>query len=161
MDTGLQSLVTIAQFHRLPAEPEQLAHQFAQPGQAFGDNELLQAAKALTLKEKQLEIPLSEIQNRVLPAIAKLKDGSYVILARHGGGADSTDQEKPASNLLIHDLREKAPKTLSYDAFSGIWSGELIGRQGLSESLQQKFDITWFMPALVKYRKLFGEVLIT
>jgi subfamily B ATP-binding cassette protein HlyB/CyaB len=82
MDTGLQALVTIAQFHRLPAESEQLAHQFAQPGQVFGERELLQAAKALTLKAKQLKIPLSEVENRVLPAIAKLKDGSYVILAR-------------------------------------------------------------------------------
>jgi subfamily B ATP-binding cassette protein HlyB/CyaB len=50
MDTALQALVTIAQFHRLPAEPAQLAHQFGQPGQSFGDTELLQAAKALTLK---------------------------------------------------------------------------------------------------------------
>ncbi len=33
-------------------------------------------------------------------------------------------------------------------------------RQGLGESLQQKFDISWFIPSLVKYRKLFGEVLI-
>src|SRR5690606_29149867 len=44
-----------------------------------------------------------------------------------------------------------------------IWSGELIvltRRHGLSESLQQKFDITWFIPSLVKYRKLFGEVLL-
>jgi subfamily B ATP-binding cassette protein HlyB/CyaB len=51
MDTALQALlVTIAQFHKLPAEPAQLAHQFGQPGQSFGDTELLQAAKALTLK---------------------------------------------------------------------------------------------------------------
>ena len=29
MDTGLQSLIAIARFHQLPAEPGQIAHQFA------------------------------------------------------------------------------------------------------------------------------------
>lgn len=162
MDTGLLSLVTIAQFHRLPAEPEQLAHQFAKPGKVFGDSELLQAAKALTLKAKLLKIALSEVQNRVLPAIAKLSDGSYVILARLSSKSDSTDEER-STNLLIHDLRDDSPKTLTQEEFQTNWSGELIlltRRQGLGESLQQKFDISWFIPALVKYRKLFGEVLI-
>ena len=49
MDTGLHSLVAIARFHQLPAETEQLQHQFAQPGIDFSHTEILQAAKALTL----------------------------------------------------------------------------------------------------------------
>ena len=30
----------------------------------------------------------------------------------------------------------------------------------LPESLQQKFDISWFIPSLIKYRRLFAEILI-
>ena len=51
MDTGLNTLVAIARFHQLPAEPEQLAHEFSHPGEAFTDIDILRAAKALTLKE--------------------------------------------------------------------------------------------------------------
>jgi subfamily B ATP-binding cassette protein HlyB/CyaB len=52
---------------------------------------------------------------------------------------------------------------MGLESISAIWSGELIllaRRQGHGESLQQKFDISWFIPSLVKYRKIFAKVLI-
>ncbi len=162
MDTGLHSLVAIARFHQLPAEPEQLAHQFAEPGKPFSDTQLLSAAKALTLRAKRLSPSLDQIKSDTLPAIAKAQDGSYFILARLGEGS-AADGESTTHTYLIHDLREQAPRSISQEEFQALWSGELIlvtRRQGLGESLQQKFDISWFIPSLVKYRKLFSEVLI-
>ncbi len=163
MDTALNTLIAIAHFHQLPAEPEQLVHQFGKPGERFSDTELLQAAKALTLKAKCLKPSLDDVDNAVLPGIAKLQDGSYVILARIAHPDSSVDQQDGPIGVLIHDLREDSPKSMTLEVFNAIWSGELIlltRRHGLAESLQQKFDISWFIPALVKYRKLFGEVLI-
>lgn len=162
MDTGLQSLTAIARFHQLPAEPEQLAHQFAEPGKLFSDTQLLSAAKALTLKAKCVSPGFSQIKNEVLPAIAKALDGTYFILARVGENTDATEPNATRT-FLIHDLREAAPRSVSQAEFAALWSGELIlvtRRQGLGESLQQKFDISWFIPSLIKYRKLFGEVLL-
>jgi len=161
MDTGLNTLVAIARFHQLPAEPDQLAHEFSQPGEQFSDTEILRAAKALTLKAKCLKSSLSDINPAILPAIAKTKEGAYIIVARvmeEGEGS-----QKHITDLLIHDLREQAPRSVSAAEFEQLWSGELIAitrRQGLGESLQQKFDISWFIPSLVKYRKLFYEVLL-
>lgn len=158
MDTGLHSLVAIARFHQLPAEPEQLAHQFAKPGETLTDAELLIAAKALMLKAKCLMPELAQIKKDALPAIAKAKDGTYFILA---GVENVVDGDSP--NVLIHDLREAAPQSLSQKAFEALWSGEMIlltRRQGIGESLQQTFDLSWFIPSLVKYRKLFAEVVI-
>ncbi|MGD8914568.1 MAG: cysteine peptidase family C39 domain-containing protein, partial [Candidatus Thiodiazotropha sp.] len=163
MDTGLNTLIAIARFHQLPAEPEQIAHQFGKPGLPFFDSELLLAAKALTLKAKRLKPSLPELDNSVLPAIAKLKDGSYIILARVAKADPSGDQQQAQPGVLVHDLRENSPKNMDLESFNAIWSGELIllaRRQGLGESLQQKFDISWFIPSLVKYRKIFTEVLI-
>ncbi len=164
MDTGLHSLVTIARFHQLPAEPDQLAHQFSVPGEDFADTQLLLAAKALTLKAKHLTPSLADLNNAMLPAIAKTRDGHYFILARLSTNAEAAANPKPAEDsVLIHDLREDAPRSLSMTALEELWSGELIvltRRQGFGESLQQRFDISWFIPSLVKYRKLFGEVLL-
>ncbi|MDP9130812.1 MAG: type I secretion system permease/ATPase, partial [Candidatus Binatota bacterium] len=73
------------------------------------------------------------------------------------------DGSTPTRTYLIHDLRESAPRSVSQAEFTTLWSGELIlvaRRHGLGESLQQKFDISWFIPSLVKYRKLFSEVLL-
>lgn len=164
MDTGLNCLVAIARFHRLPAEPDQLSHQFGIHGQVFSDTELLLSAKALTLKAKVIRPKVSELSNAALPAIAKTVDGHYIILARTAmDSEDSTSNDKTPSKVLIHDLRESAPQSISIEEFQQLWSGELIAltrRVGLGESLQKKFDISWFIPSLVKYRKLFIEVLI-
>ncbi len=167
-DTGLQALVAIARFHQLPAEPTQLAHEFASPGQCFAETELLRAAKALTLKAKLLRPSLSKLNNAMLPAIVKDRDGDYFILARLATQEPSENTEvggnnQPAITVLIHDLRKTAPQSLTLDEFDSQWSGELIAltrRHGFGERLQQTFDITWFIPSLVKYRKLFSEVLI-
>ncbi|MFN3581222.1 MAG: ABC transporter transmembrane domain-containing protein, partial [Pseudomonas sp.] len=165
MDTGLQSLVAIARFHQLPAEPEQLAHQFCESGQLFSDTELLIAAKALTLKAKKITPSLAELNNGALPAIAKAADGSYFILARVAPAVEAAQEGEPGkeATALIHDLREQAPRVVSFSELQQLWSGELIGltrRTASGESLTQKFDISWFIPSLVRYRKLFGEVLI-
>ncbi|MEO0444124.1 MAG: type I secretion system permease/ATPase, partial [Pseudomonadota bacterium] len=87
------------------------------------------------------------------------------------GKEPSAPDEKPSAidkapeitGVLIHDLREEAPRSISLEELDSIWTGELIAltrRQSLGERLQQHFDISWFIPSLVKYRKLFGEVLI-
>lgn len=163
MDTGLQSLVAIARFHQLPAESEQLAHQYGVPDEHFDETKILQAAKALTLKAKKLRPALDGISNAILPAIAKAKDGSYFILAKISDATDDGNERNAKSGVLIQDLRDDGPKKLSLEDFKALWSGDLIAlarRQGLSESLQQTFDISWFIPSLVKYRKLFSEVII-
>ena len=160
MDTGLHSLVALARFHQLPAEPDQLAHQFGKPGELFADTEILQAAKALTLKAKKLTLNFQQLQQAPLPAIAKLNDGAYIILAKV---AENESNEASETTVLIHDLREKAPKAVTLAELETVCSGEVIlitRRHGLAESLQRKFDITWFIPSLIKYRKLFREVLI-
>ena len=173
MDTGLHSLVTIARLYQIAAEPDQLAHEFGEPGKDFSETEILQSAKALTLKAKSLSLTVDTLQTSILPAIAQHNDGHYFIIARL---SVNENQQQPPENkgdsnnqvaqktALIHDLQEDAPRAITLDELSGIWTGKLIAltrRHHLGQSLQQHFDISWFIPSLVKYRKLFGEVLIS
>jgi subfamily B ATP-binding cassette protein HlyB/CyaB len=163
MDTGLQALVAIARFHQLPAEPEQLVHQYTKSGEIFSDTEILLAAKALTLKAKCIKLKPDQLKKSALPAIAKHRDGSYFIIARLSEKNPSQELKDMEVKVLIHDLREQSPKTVSLKYFSDIYSGKLImlaRRQNLSDSLQQQFGLSWFIPSLVKYRKLFSEILI-
>ena len=169
-DTGLHALVMLARFHQLPAEPEKLAHDFGQPGQLFTETEILQAAKALTLKAKALELSATSLKPGILPAIAQHKDGSHFIIVRLGtdetkdtDANDTKPVEQKTTKVLIHDIREQIPRSIPIEELDEIWTGQLIAiarRQSLGESLQQKFDISWFIPSLVKYRKLFAEVLL-
>ncbi len=162
MDTGLHSLVAIAHFHQIPAEPQQLEHEFGIPEQLFTDTDILRAAKSLTLKAELITTSLDSLDNKTLPAIAKLKNGKYIIVARVKKSEDES-QLTGLQELLIHDLTEEAPRVVSAEDFEQMWTGSIIAltrRQGFGEKLQKAFDISWFIPSLVKYRKLFKEVVI-
>ncbi|MGQ0557453.1 MAG: type I secretion system permease/ATPase [Nitrospiraceae bacterium] len=150
-DSGLISLLILARFHDLPADGSQLRHQFAQSGQALSDTDLLRAAKHLGLKAGLVRTMWSKLQGTSLPAMAKRTDGRYVVLAK-----------VEADKVLVQDPIEARPLVLSREQFEAVWTGELIlcTKRAHVRLQDLKFDFTWFIPAIVKYRKFFGEVLV-
>jgi subfamily B ATP-binding cassette protein HlyB/CyaB len=150
-DSGLACLIILARFFGLPADPGQLQHQFLQSGQSFTERELLLAAKHLGLKAGATTSDASRLAATPLPALAMRNDGRFVIVAR-------ADAEK----VLIQDPFEARPVTMACAEFAAQWSGRLIlftKRAGLRPE-DRKFDFTWFIPAIIKHRRLFGEVLL-
>lgn len=157
IDSGLRALITIARYHQLPAEEEQIRHQFGCPGNPFSATEVLRAAKSLGFKARMLTATLESLSNSTLPAVLLTKDGRFLVLARIAEKQEEKEQE-----ALILDPAESQPRTVSVGDLSSFWSGELIlitKRGGLLDSFKE-FDIKWFIPALLKYRKLFAEVLL-
>jgi subfamily B ATP-binding cassette protein HlyB/CyaB len=151
VDTGLASLVVIARFHALAADPQQLSHEFSESGKPCSVAELLLAAKKLGLKAKHVSTTPDRIPKTPLPAIACDRDGNFFVLA-------NADLER----VLIHDPKTARPELMPVEAFAARWNGELIllaSRASLAGELA-KFDFTWFIPSIVKYRKLLGEVLL-
>jgi subfamily B ATP-binding cassette protein HlyB/CyaB len=86
-----------------------------------------------------------------LPAVAKRTDGRYVVLAKI-----------EAEKVLVQDPVEARPLVLSREQFESAWTGELLlfTKRAQLRLQDLKFDFTWFIPAIVKYRKLLGEVLV-
>jgi len=149
VDTGLLGLAMLARFHGVAADPDQLAHDFKEPGRLFGTDQILLAARHLGLKAKRVKTDWLRLERTPLPALAVDNDGCFFVLARLDG-----DQ------ALIQDPRVERPQVLSQADFCARWSGELIlftSRASLAGDLA-RFDFTWFIPAVVKYRKLLGEV---
>jgi subfamily B ATP-binding cassette protein HlyB/CyaB len=163
MDTGLHALVFLARLHKVSAEPEQLAHEFAEPGQSFSTQTILRAAKALDLRAKSIKADLTQLRQVTLPAIAEGPDGQYFIIARVSGSSKDRTEPGTSPTALIQALDAEAPRTVTLEELEQIWNGRLIlltRRIGLSEGLHKTFDISWFIPSLVKYRTLFMEVVI-
>lgn len=159
VDTGLESFVALAQFHQVALDADQLRHQFVKPGDVISDSELLRAAKNTGFKARIVKSSFDRLNNSLLPAMAKTKSGEYFILARSSEkAADGTGDTR----FLVLHAGEKTPQQLSFEEFDELWGGELLlltKRDKLLGSVRD-FDISWFIPSLVKYRKLFGEVLI-
>ena len=151
LDTGLACLVMLARFHQIAADPDQLAHQFKMSGDPFSQTEILLAARHLCLQAKPVKTSIDRLDRTPLPAMAMDNAGGYFILARFD-----------ADKALIHDPKAERPQVVSRDELLARWSGELIlftSRASLVGEMA-KFDFSWFIPAVVKYRKLLGEVLL-
>ncbi|MEK7350080.1 MAG: ABC transporter transmembrane domain-containing protein, partial [Nitrospirota bacterium] len=113
--------------------------------------DLLRAAKHLGLKAGLLKSEWGKLPGTPFPAVAKRTDGRYVVLAKIDG-----------DKALIQDPVEGRPLVLSREQFETAWTGELLlfTKRANLRLQDLKFDFTWFIPALVKYRKFLGEVLI-
>jgi subfamily B ATP-binding cassette protein HlyB/CyaB len=150
-DSGLICLLILARFYSLPANGEQLRHQFGETGKVFTEQDILRASKSLGLKAGLMEMTTSQLVKAPLPAMAQRKDGRYVILAKVEG-----------DKVLIQDPVEGRPTILPKATFEEQWNGRLILFTMRAHLRPQdlKFDFTWFIPAIVKYRTFLGEVLV-
>ena len=151
LDTGLVSILLLARYFGVPADPEQLQHEFGQAGQHLQEADLLRIAKSLDLKVSAIQSEWDRLALVTLPAIAQKKDGQFFVIA-------SADED----NVLVHDPQEARPLTLPRASFEQAWNGRLLlfSQRASAESTQRRFDFSWFIPAVVKYRKLLGEILL-
>ena len=155
---ALASLCLIARFHQVAADPATLAHQLGiTPNERVTKEAILRAAKFLGLKAKVSRTRPERLSNTPLPAIAVTLDASgeeeMVVLAQCDG--NRVLLQRPAS-------AQPQPVIESVEVFASHWTGDLIliaSRANLVGELA-KFDFSWFIPSMVKYRKLLGEVLL-
>jgi subfamily B ATP-binding cassette protein HlyB/CyaB len=156
LHAALQALSMLARLHQVRADPDMLLHQL---GRGAGDEAsveaVLQGAGHLGLKAKAVRCTPARLAMTPLPALAWLRDGRVVVLAQCGG-----------QRVLYQDPSATAagarPVIEPLAVFTEQWSGALVliaSRASLTGELA-RFDFSWFIPSLVKYRALFGEVLL-
>lgn len=149
-DTGLICLVQLARFHQIAADEQQIAHEHGAPSELFAADDLVRAGRRLGLKTRAVDTSWKRLADTPLPAIAQHKDGHFFVIA-------GVQEDK----VLIRDPLEQRPLTLPRELFEEAWSGQLIlvTRRASLKEMSGKFGFGWFVPAIVKHRKLFGEVL--
>jgi subfamily B ATP-binding cassette protein HlyB/CyaB len=147
-ESALLALVILLRCHGVGAEPEQLRHSIG--SSRIGVAEMLRCAKEMDLKARAVSTKWERLATTPLPGIAVLRDGGFLILGRAA-----------ADKVLVHRPAAQNPETMTREQFETIWTGGLIlmaRRSGLTD-LSRRFDITWFMGAISKYRRMLTEVL--
>jgi subfamily B ATP-binding cassette protein HlyB/CyaB len=89
-----------------------------------------------------------------LPAIAMLKDSAAIILKMEENTADP--------RVLVQRGDGEKPEVWTQEELADRFAGRLLlmtSREHVSGE-QRKFDISWFIPALVRYRRPLRDVLI-
>jgi ATP-binding cassette, subfamily B, bacterial HlyB/CyaB len=148
-DSGLLSLVLLLRMHGIPADADQICHRMAQD--TIGIPEILRCAREYGLKARTVKTSWARLERTPLPAIAVLHDGSFLIV----GSADD-------NKVLLQRPPGLQPEAMTKAEFEDLWDGQLIlmARRATLSDLSRRFDITWFLGAIRKYRRLLGEVLI-
>ncbi|HEX2539806.1 MAG TPA: type I secretion system permease/ATPase [Caldimonas sp.] len=153
---ALQALSMLARFHQVRADPDMLLHQLGRSSSDAATVEaLVLSARHLGLKAKAVRCSGDRLGMSPLPALARLNDGRVVVLAQCAGQRvlyQDPCAAGPGARPVIEPLA----------LFLERWSGTLVliaSRASLTGELA-RFDFSWFIPSLVKYRALFGEVLL-
>ncbi|PSO31363.1 type I secretion system permease/ATPase [Bradyrhizobium sp. MOS002] len=147
-DTGLDALLTLLHLQGVAADRAQLRHRLGVA--SFGAADIVRCARSLGLKARTYRTQWSRLSDTPLPAIAMLRDGGFMVIAKAS-----------ADKVLVQSPQAQRPVLMDRDELCAIWDGGLIlmvRRAGLSD-LGRHFDITWFIGAIGKYRRLLGEVL--
>lgn len=150
MDTGLNGLITIAAYYGIPADARNIVHIFSLQDHRMTDRDIILAAGELKMKCRKAKVNRYSLRKMVLPALLKLKDDTYVVLAKAA-------QEK----LLVLYPWERAPKVMEESELAEVWDGEIflfIPRERHRRNV--KFGFRWFIPSVLKYKRPLLEVLL-
>lgn len=149
IDAGLYSFVNIARFHNIPADPEQIIHALAIGEEGMQEGDILRAAKEFKLKGKASTVGYDTLAKLPLPVIIGLKKEKFAILAK-------VDDNK----LLVLMPDGTPPKVMNKADFTRKWTGRVVlFTQRFWKDSERKFDIKWFIPTIIKYKKPLLEVL--
>ncbi|MCA3586120.1 MAG: type I secretion system permease/ATPase [Phenylobacterium sp.] len=146
-DTGLGALMLVLGFHQISADLAQLQHAL---GKADGAEarDLVSLARRLRARARLARVRASEMSRAPLPLIARDPEGAFFVLAAIRDGEALV--QRPWA----------APETVGLAALQASWQEEVVlitTREGAIG--EGRFDVSWFIPALVRYRGLIGDVL--
>ncbi|ULK97093.1 type I secretion system permease/ATPase [Bradyrhizobium sp. I71] len=146
-DQGLIALVMMLRFNGLAVDPERIRHQF---GTIIRVAEVLRCAKELGLKARVVRTNWTRLSRLPMPALAILREDRFLIFGK------ATDER-----VIALEPGRPQPVMMSRMELEAIWDGAVIlmTRRASLSDLARRFDITWFLGAIRKYRRLLLEVL--
>jgi ATP-binding cassette, subfamily B, bacterial HlyB/CyaB len=154
-DATLGCFILLAKFLGVPADAGQLAHERGKGDAPWSLEDVVRSSKRLGLIA-QIKAPAPDKLGALpLPALVESKDGGAFILLK-------LEDDVDAPRALIQRADAQAPEVLTKLQLLETFSGRLMlitSREQMAGATRP-FDISWFIPALVKYRKPLRDVLV-
>lgn len=149
VDSGVRALATLLAVHKIAVDPQQLRHELGHHDALTPDDVLRLAKRQDGVLARLVHVNFDRLVRQPLPVMANGPESWFLI----GRASDSEVLiQRPGSNV----------ERLVRDELEAIWSGEIIlltTRESVGGAAG-RFDIRWFIPQVVRYRKLIGEVLL-
>ncbi len=152
---SLACFVLLAKYLGVAADPEQIAHDRGKGDDPYSLEDLSRIARKLGLIARLRPAQAAELRKLPVPALLETTGGDAVILLR-------VEDEAIKPRYLVQRGDSERP-----EVWSGVDLAERFGGRALLLTSREAmtgdarpFDISWFIPALVKYRSPLRDVLI-
>lgn len=155
VDPSLAAFVLLVKFLGLPADPSQILHDRGKGDAPLSLEDLSRTAKKLGLVARLRRASVAELRKLPLPALMGCADGGAVILLK-------VEDDSLNPRYLVQHGNRAGPDIWSADETEQHFGGKLLlltSREKMAGDARP-FDISWFIPALVKYRASLRDVLI-
>jgi subfamily B ATP-binding cassette protein HlyB/CyaB len=149
LESGVQALALLLSVHQIAVDPVQLRHELGHANSLSPADIVRLARRQSGARAKSVSVLPGRLSSQPLPALASGPEGWFIIgrLVE-----DGVLIQRPGLQV------EKVDRA----ALDALWDGGLVlvttrespGLQG------KRFDLTWFIPQIVRYRRLIGEVLL-
>jgi ATP-binding cassette, subfamily B, bacterial HlyB/CyaB len=154
-DPALACFVLLARFLGVPADPQQIGHDRGKGDTPYTLEDLSRIAKKLGLVSRIRRCEPDELARMPLPALAPLSDGDAAVILK-------VEESGDEPRVLVQHADGERPEIWTAAELRERFSGRLLlmtARDRVAGDARP-FDISWFIPALVKYRKPLRDVLI-
>jgi ATP-binding cassette, subfamily B, bacterial HlyB/CyaB len=152
LDRGLRALCGIAAYHRISADPVQLARELALGGREADEAALIRAAKLIGLKARLVaEVTAERLKTLPVPAIVRANGAIMLFAGRNASGLCRLVD--PISHAVQEAPLEDVARLIGGKA---LLFARRIGDAGAGPS---QFGVRWFLPTIWRYRRPLGHVL--
>jgi subfamily B ATP-binding cassette protein HlyB/CyaB len=159
-DEALSCFVLLAKFLSVPADGDQILHDRGKGDAPFTFEDLARIAKKLDLIARIRTCDVGGLSKLPLPALISLREDRTAILLK-------VDDRDGSATFLVQRADGQRPEIWTTDQMAAEFVADATnGRVLLMTSREhiagekRAFDISWFIPALVKYRAPMRDVLI-
>jgi subfamily B ATP-binding cassette protein HlyB/CyaB len=147
-ESGVRALAALFATHDRAVDPKQLRHDLGHAAPLTATDIVRLARRQPGVRARTVQVERGRLSRQPLPALANGPEGWFIIgrLVEDG--------------VLINRL-DHAVEKVDRDTLDAIWSGELVlvtTRETVGAA--DRFDLRWFIPQIVRYRHLIGEVLL-
>ncbi len=157
--TAARCLANVARHRGVDVSVDRLLHDFVLGNQEPPVSLLVRMAQDIGLKAKSATLTWSELINLgdAFPVIVRLKNGNSmtVVGAAEGGGTKL---------LLVQDplAEDTGLLTLDETRFTAAWDGSVVFAKRRHDfgGAEQPFGLLWFIPEILRQRRLFRDIAI-
>ncbi len=151
----LACFILLARFLGVPADSGQIHHDRGQGDAPYDFAQLVRIAKRIDLIAKHRRASLAELAKLPLPCLVSLSDGGTAILLK-------IEEGEAGTRYLLQKPEAARPEIWDDAQMASLFVGSVLLMTSREHMAGQKraFDISWFIPAIVKYRGPLRDVLV-